>query len=278
MTPLILVTNDDGIHAEGLEVLAEAMQSLGEVVVCAPESERSGSSHAITLHTHLRAHPLRGGWWRVSGTPVDCVYLAIHHLCSRRPDLVVSGINPGFNLGTDVFYSGTVGGAAEGYLRGVSAMAISADRGVDPRWAMPVSRELARAILADRRHLMLVNVNVPGIEGHASVATERIEGVAATVPVAVTRLGNRVYEDMVDPRTDPMGRPYYWIGGPPTRGEDSTGDDTHAVRRGTISVTPLEMNITASSLGPAECLLARANLNAVASEETAQEPAQEKIP
>jgi len=260
MKPLILVTNDDGIHAEGLEVLVEAMSGLGEVVVCAPEGERSGSSHAITLHTHLRAHPVRGGWWRVSGTPVDCVYLAIHHLCSRRPDLVVSGVNPGFNLGTDVFYSGTVGGAAEGFLRGVSAIAVSADRGVDPRWALPVVRDLAHAMLSEPHRLMLLNVNVPGMLEHAEATPAQIEALAAKMPVAVTRLGHRVYEDMVEPRMDPMGRPYYWIGGPPTRGEDREGDDTYAVRRGAISVTPLEMNITAPSLGPTRELLARAGI------------------
>lgn len=260
MKPLILVTNDDGIHADGLEVLAEAMHGLGEVVVCAPETERSGSSHAITLHSHLRAHPVRHGWWRVSGTPVDCVYLAIHHLCGRRPDLVVSGINPGFNLGTDVFYSGTVGGAAEGYLRGVSAMAVSVERGVDPRWAMPVSRALARTILADPEHLVLLNVNVPGVLDSADQSPAEIEAAAAGVPVEVTRLGHRVYEDIVEPRTDPQGRPYYWIGGPPTRGEDREGDDTHAVRGGIISVTPLEMNITASSMTQAHKLVARTGL------------------
>jgi len=259
MKPLILVTNDDGILAEGLLVLAEAMQTIGEVVVCAPDSERSGSSHAITLHSHLRAHPVRGGWWRVSGTPVDCIYLAIHHLCSRPPDLVVSGVNPGFNLGTDVFYSGTVGGAAEGYLRGVSAMAISADRGVDPRWAAPVCRDLARAVIADPRRVLL-NVNVPGIEGHLEVAADEIDLRASELPIEVTRLGNRVYEDMVDPRMDPMGRPYYWIGGPATRGEDREGDDTHAVRAGVISVTPLEMNITAPSMVAASEIVSRATL------------------
>ena len=255
MKPLILVTNDDGVLASGLRALVQAVQGLGDVVVCAPDTERSGSSHAITFHTHLRAHPLQEGWWRVSGTPVDCVYLAMHHLCKRWPDLVVSGVNAGFNLGSDVFYSGTVGAAAEAYLRGVAAIAVSADRATDPRWAIPVARKLARAVLADN-HRMLLNVNVPAPdEDDEGLSESELLARAAKVPVAVTRLGARVYEDAVEHRTDPQGRPYYWIGGPPTRGEDRHGDDTFTVAHGTISVTPLEMDITAADLEPTQTLL-----------------------
>ena len=111
-SPLILVTNDDGVLAPGLAVLVEALAPLGEVLVCAPEAERSGYSHAISFHTHLRAASHAPGWWYLSGTPVDCVYFALNHLCKRPPALVCSGINAGYNLGTDVFYSGTVGAAA----------------------------------------------------------------------------------------------------------------------------------------------------------------------
>lgn len=255
--PLILVTNDDGVLAPGIAVLAEAMKPLGEVIVCAPDTERSGSSHAITLHSHLRAHQVREGWWRVSGTPVDCTYLAMFHLCKRKPDLVVSGINAGFNLGSDVFYSGTVGGAAEGYMRGIKALAVSADRGVHPRWALPVARKLAAALLESSDRAFL-NINVPATEGHQATPEPDIEAKAAKLDVMVTTLGDRSYIDSVEPRTDPMGRPYFWIGGPPRLGKDDEGDDTHAVRRGSISVTPLEMNITAPDLEPARRLLERA--------------------
>lgn len=253
--PLILVTNDDGVLAPGIEVLAEAVAPLGDVVVCAPDRERSGSSHAITLHSHLRAHPVRDGWWRVSGTPVDCTYLAIFHLCKRQPDLVVSGINPGFNLGVDVFYSGTVGGAAEGFLRGVPAIAISADVGVHPRWGVPVARRLAQALLSTSEPHFF-NVNIPAVDGHANVPRDAIESRAAELDVVVTKLGDRRYANTVQPRTDPMGRPYFWIGGPPAVGRDDDGDDTHAVRNGCISVTPLAMNITAPDLEPARRLVA----------------------
>jgi len=257
MKPLILVTNDDGILAPGLAVLAEAAASVGDVVICAPDEERSGSSHAITLHTHLRAHRVRDGWWRVSGTPVDCVYLAVHHLCPTRPRVVVSGINAGYNLGGDVFYSGTLGAAAEGFLRGISSVAFSIDRGVDPRWVGPIAKRLIRALVNEPR-LCLLNVNVPGIEGHAVVG-ESIEEQAAAIPVEVTRLGMRVYQDTVETRTDLMGRPYYWIGGPPLLAEHKPGDDTHAVSHGRISVTPLDLNLGAADLEPTRDLLGRSH-------------------
>lgn len=260
MNPLILVTNDDGVLAPGIEALAQAVQGLGEVVVCAPDTERSGMSHAITFHTHLRAHPVREGWWRVSGTPVDCVYLAMHHLCGRFPDLVVSGVNAGFNLGSDVFYSGTVGAAAEANLRGVNALAVSADRGMDPRWAIPIARKLAIAVLETPRQgpPVLLNINVPTPKNHADVGPGDVLEHAAKMPVQVTRLGARKYQDSVEHRTDPQGRAYYWIGGPPKRAADDHGDDTFAAANGVISVTPLEMDITAPDMGQAEKLLERA--------------------
>jgi 5'-nucleotidase len=250
MKPLIVATNDDGVAASGLRVLVEAVTGLGDVIVCAPAEERSGSSHAITFHTHLRAESVREGWWRVSGTPVDCVYLAMHHLCGRFPDLVVSGVNAGYNLGSDVFYSGTVGAAAEAYLRGVSAIAVSAERGTDPVHAIPAVRRIAEAVLAGGKPYLL-NVNVPPVVGDH--APPGLDGGA--LPIQVTRLGSRKYVDTVDSRTDPQGRTYYWIGGPPTRAEDREGDDTWAVANGRISVTPLEMDITAADLDPVRRLL-----------------------
>jgi 5'-nucleotidase len=243
-TPLILVTNDDGIHAAGLRVLAEAMADLGRVVVCAPEAERSGSSHSITLHTHLRANPVERDWWSVSGTPVDCVYLAALHLCERPPDLVLAGINQGFNLGSDVFYSGTVGAAAEGFIRGGSAAALSVSRDADPVEAVAVARMLTRRMLtADQRHLL--NVNVPARATKSTNA--RIE---------VTRLGPRTYVDCVERRTDLQGRPYFWIGGPAAESADREGDDTWAIEQGRISVTPLELDLTATDLDPTIRLIA----------------------
>ena len=243
--PLILVTNDDGVHAPGIAVLAEGLEELGEVLVAAPDTERSGASHSITLHSHLRATPVKDGWWAINGTPVDCVYLAALHLCDRPPDLVVSGVNAGFNLGTDVFYSGTVGGAAEGFFRGSSGLAISADRELNPRVAVPPSVALARRVLTAPERVLL-NVNIPGL----------VPDPGTTVPIEVTRLGHRPYDDRVEQREDLHGRPYYWIGGPPADNQPSPGDDTYCVAHGRISVTPLELDVTASDLEPTRRLLA----------------------
>ena len=251
--PLILVTNDDGILAPGIAALAEAMQDLGEVMVCAPETERSGSSHAISLHSHLRTDEIKPGWYRVNGTPVDCVYLGALHLCARRPDLIVSGINPGYNLGSDVFYSGTVGGAAEGFIRGASAIAVSVHARESPRTAIPIVRTLAKVLLASSQRSLL-NVNIPWLSREA--AGRAPETLAEGLPLHVTRLGARPYIEQVERRQDPRGQAYYWIGGPPHDIGDNEGEDTWAVKHGHISVTPLVLDITAPDLGPTRQLLA----------------------
>jgi 5'-nucleotidase len=254
--PLILVTNDDGVLASGIAAVVEAVEGLGEVLVCAPDTERSGSSHAITFHTHLRMSQTRDGWWHVSGTPVDCVYLALLHLCPRPPALVISGINAGYNLGTDVFYSGTVGAAAEAYMRGVVSLAMSTDRSVDPRVCIPVVRGLAQAALAATQP-MLLNVNIPAPAPQDSV---RGPQMVHAPPIELTCLGKRVYKDLVEPRTDPQGRAYYWIGGPPESGDGREGHDTWAVQRGRVSVTPLEMDITAPDVEACRNLLANVSI------------------
>ena len=255
--PLILVTNDDGVLAPGLQVLVDALADLGEVIVCAPETERSGSAHSISFHTHLRANSVRPGWWYVSGTPVDCIYFALLHLCDRPPALVCSGINAGFNLGSDVLYSGTVGGAAEGYLRACSGLAVSAERSpTGPLWAVPVVYSLAQRILAGGERI-LMNVNVPPLPEHVGLEDpDRVLELAAGRGVVVTRLGERRYRDGVQPRTDPMGRPYYWIGGPPEPGSTDLEHDTGAVAAGLVSVTPLVLDLTAPDLAPARTLVA----------------------
>jgi 5'-nucleotidase len=228
--------NDDGILAPGLTVLAEAVSAYGDVVVSAPDSERSASSHAITLNGHLRSHQIRTGWYAVTGTPVDSVYLGALHLCPRLPDLVVAGINPGYNLGTDVIYSGTVGAAREGRLRGASAIAFSVRAGVDARAAVAAIDRIVPVVLErhERGERHLLNVNVP---------TPRDDG---RVRVVGTHLGKRLYRDHVDQRHDPQGRPYFWIGGPPITGPEERGGDGWAVQRGDISVTPLGLDPTAA--------------------------------
>ena len=252
--PLLLLTNDDGVHAEGLRALVEAVDSLGEVIVAAPEGERSGTGHAMTFHSSLRAQQTARGWWSVSGTPVDCVYFGLMHLCPRPPALVLSGINAGHNLGTDVFYSGTVGGAAEAYLRGVPAIAASVDRGVDPTWAVPIVRALAKAQLADLDQPVLLNVNIPAA-GDPRATHDEITRASEGREVVLTRLGRRDYHDAVEERVDPMGRSYYWIGGPPQHLHGHEGDDTWAISHGLVSVTPLELDLTAPDFSRAEAIV-----------------------
>ena len=239
--PLILVSNDDGIRARGLRVLAEIAAEFGDVVVCAPTQERSGFSHAISLRSSLRSEPapeFGPRWYAVSGTPVDCVYLASLHLCERFPDLVVAGINPGYNLGADVFYSGTVGAAREGLLRGSTALAVSVEGDTDPAVAVPFVRQIVPLLLARRargeRHLL--NLNVPHAPDHG---------------LRTARLGHRRYRDQVSEREDPAGRSYFWIGGPPAPVTEDGVDlstDIGLVTHGYAALTPLEIDITAPEL------------------------------
>ena len=154
MKPLILISNDDGIEAPGIRALAARLASLGEMIVVAPDRERSAQSHALSLDRPLRAREREPGWWAVDGTPADCAYLALMHLCPRKPDLLVSGINRGYNLGSDFFYSGTVAAAVEGAIRGVPSFAISMERGpaegLGPASARTATRSRSGPICAAR--------------------------------------------------------------------------------------------------------------------------------
>jgi 5'-nucleotidase len=239
--PLILVSNDDGVTAPGITALAEALADVAEVVVVAPDRERSATSHSISLDRPLRADELRPGVFQIDGTPVDCVYLALLHLVPRRPDLCISGINNGYNLGSDVFYSGTVAAALEAALRGVPAIAVSLERKRPPDFARAASFARALAGEALRRGQAgegippgaLLNVNLPAgvVDGYQ-----------------VTRLGRRVYRDQVVVREDLRGRQYYWIGGPEEEGTDAPGSDCAAVQTRLASITPLALDLTHSSL------------------------------
>lgn len=231
---MILVTNDDGVHATGLAVLTEHLAALGRVVVVAPDRERSAVSHALTLHAPVRAEELRPLVFAVDGTPTDCVNLGIHGLFKGKPDLVVSGINRGGNLGDDVTYSGTVAAAMEATLMGVPAFAISleAERFLasDFHSAAAFATNLARQVLACGLPAdTLLNVNVPAASS----------GVAR-----FTRQGKRRYSDLVVEKLDPRGRKYYWLGGGALDFEDAEGTDFHAVKRGQISITPLHLDLT----------------------------------
>ena len=237
--PTILLSNDDGIRAAGLRALAEALSDLGRVVVVAPDRERSAQSHAFTLDRPLRCEEVEPGWFSVDGTPADCVYIGLLKICEERPNLVCTGINHGLNLGSDVFYSGTVAGAVEAALRDVPAIAMSYDfrlgREAGFKGAAKFAHALARAVLAEGLPPgTLLNVNVPAN------------------PVAArylwTRLGKRVYRDQVDQRADLRGRHYYWIGGPAEKSADEPGSDCHALSAGVTTVTPLGLDLTHAGL------------------------------
>lgn len=238
----MLLTNDDGVYAEGLQTLRRELEGDPglEVFVVAPERERSAASHAITLHKPVYVHQVKMEdctvpTWSVSGTPADCTKLGALALLDRPPDLVISGINRGPNLGTDVFYSGTVSAAIEGAILGIPSMAVSLAtfEDADYSFAARVTAALVRQV---RAHGLppgtLLNVNVPALE----------EG---EVPgVAITRLGLRYYTDVFYPRQDPRGRTYYWLAGDVRRGEADPDTDIGALERNLISVTPLHLRIT----------------------------------
>lgn len=229
----ILVTNDDGVHSDGIHALAAALARLGEVTVVAPHIEASAIGHALTLRRPLRMERLRENVYEVDGTPTDCVNVALTQLYVSPPDLVVSGINKGYNLGDDVTYSGTVAGAMEGALLGIPSVAISIERTAeyDFRPAAEAAAIVAEGILA--RGLpprTFVNINVPSGVPHG---------------MRVTVQAKRNHVTVVDERLDPRGRAYYWIEEGQNDWEPHDRSDYQAVRDGYISVTPLQPDLTA---------------------------------
>ncbi len=233
---MILVSNDDGIHSEGLRALGEAMGTLDETVVVAPDRERSAASHSLTLHRPLRVEELRPGWYAVDGTPTDCVLLGVNALIRERPRLVVSGINRGANLGDDLHYSGTVSAAMEAMLLGIPSIAISlaARRTFRFEPSAKFAERLARYVLESGLPTgTLLNVNVP-------------ETADATGPsrFLLTRQGRRRYSDAITEHVDPRGRKFYWIGGDEAQGLEEEGTDFAAIAAETISVTPIHLDLT----------------------------------
>jgi 5'-nucleotidase len=235
-TPVILVSNDDGVHSDGITALAAALDTLGEVTIVAPDRERSAVSHSLTLHRPLRVAEIAPRRYAVDGTPTDCVNLAVNGILARRPALVVSGINKGANLGDDVTYSGTVSAAMEGTLLGIPSLAVSllGREGFRFDVAAGFARRLAdwvleRGLPADT----LLNVNVP-----APIDGQPVRGFA------LTRMGRRRYGDAIVEKVDPRGKKYYWIGGEELAFEDAEGTDFHAVSQGLISVTPIHLDLT----------------------------------
>jgi len=232
---LILVTNDDGVHAEGLAALRKALGSFGDVVAVAPDRERSATSHSLTLSDPLRVKRIAESVMSVDGTPTDCVLLAFNGLLERRPELVVAGINHGPNLGEDVSYSGTVAAAIEGTLQGVPSIALSITGKPPYHFATACSfvEKLVRVLTEKgmEPHTLL-NVNVPNVP---------IEEISS---VKVTKLGRRIYRDMIVKKVDPRGKSYYWIGGNEPSWEGDENTDFSAVEAGMISITPLHLDLT----------------------------------
>ena len=236
--PLVLLTNDDGYQAAGIRALREALRDWATVVMVAPESEQSATSHTLTLHRPLRLREVEPAMYALDGSPADCVYVGLvasDRMMPRRPDMVVSGLNHGLNLGHDVFYSGTVGGAREGALRGVPALACSAageaNRQAAAQLAATVAHRLWKAWRAEpSRRAPLLNLNVPPGDG--------------PWPLEATTLGKRVYSDAVVFNRDPRGREYLWIGGAPQAHPGSVGTDTAAYDRGHASLSPLVLDLT----------------------------------
>ncbi|HMK55974.1 MAG TPA: 5'/3'-nucleotidase SurE [Dissulfurispiraceae bacterium] len=235
MKPIILVTNDDGVHSPGLIALFNAMCEIGEAYIVAPDRERSAVSHALTLHRPLKVEELRSGVYSVNGTPTDCVALAVHKVLPRKPDLVASGINRGANLGDDITYSGTVSAAIEGTILGVPSFAISiaGDRPFLFDSAVPFAAEVARYILEKQLpYDTLLNVNVP------NQPPETLKGVR------ITKQGKRIYDNAIQEIQSPWGEKHYWIGGGKPYWEHGENLDMQSVMDGFVSVTPVHLDMT----------------------------------
>jgi 5'-nucleotidase len=232
--PTILVTNDDGVHSDGIHALAEALRPLGDVIVVAPHIEASAIGHALTLRRPLRMEQLREGVYEVDGTPTDCVNIAFTKIYATPPDLVVSGINKGYNLGDDVTYSGTVSGALEAALLGVPAIAVSQERtrgAYDFSHAAAAAASVAALVLRDGMPApTFLSINVPN---------GKPKGLKLTVQ------GKRNHITIVDERIDPRGKAYYWIEEGENEWEPHDRSDYQAVRDGYISITPLQPDMTA---------------------------------
>ncbi len=232
----ILVSNDDGILARGLAILADVCSAVGQVTVVAPDREQSGTSHSLTLHRPLRSTRRPDGAFQVDGTPTDCVLLAISMLMPQQPDFVISGINHGPNMGEDVFYSGTVAAAMEGLVAGIPSIAISY-AGSELDLLETHKQGLQRLLqsitqVRDFPKETLLNINLPAIPG------DQVKGIK------VTNLGSRVFHEEITLMQDPWGKDIYWIGGGTVTWSGGADSDFRATREGYISVTPLHMDMT----------------------------------
>ena len=231
----ILITNDDGYLAPGIKILAQELSQVADITVVAPDRNKSGASNSLTLHRPLRVEQAPNGFYYVDGTPTDCVHLALSGLLDRAPDMVVSGINAGPNLGDDVLYSGTVAGAMEGRYLGLPAIAVSLVGKPATHYlsaALVTRRLIERLTLSPLPDDTLLNVNVPDLP---------IDQVTA---IRATRLGFRHRAESMVRQSDPYGRPIYWVGPPGEAQDAGPGTDFHAVEHAIASVTPMQIDLT----------------------------------
>ncbi len=233
--PLILVTNDDGVYAPGLRALWQAVQGLGRAVIVAPERDKSAVSHSLTMNRPLRVRELEPGVHTLDGTPTDCVSIGINKVLPRRPDLIVSGINPGANLGDDISYSGTVSAAIEGTMYEIPSLAFSlpGEPPFDFTVAAGVAWKMASmALQFSLPENTLLNINIPALDA------AQIKGIRFTCQ------GRRIYKNAIQETFDPWGRKHYWIGGGDVHWSGGDNTDERAVRDGYISVTPIQLDLT----------------------------------
>ncbi|HOS68554.1 MAG TPA: 5'/3'-nucleotidase SurE [Bacillota bacterium] len=237
----ILISNDDGIYSQGLYELAKRISVLGKVTVVAPDKEQSAIGHAITMHQPLRCRKIKlhdldiDAWW-VNGTPADCVKLGVETILSVKPDLIISGINDGENLGTDIIYSGTVSAAIEGSMFNIPSIALSYARHCGADFSAPaeIAVQVIQQVLDHKeKDNMLLNINIPETEG-----IEFLKGVK------VTRLGVKKYRNNFEERKDPRGNSYYWLAGELIQDEIGEDTDIYAVRNGYVSITPIHIDLS----------------------------------
>ncbi len=231
----ILVTNDDGIYSPGIQILAKTLKALGDVYIVAPDRERSAVSHSLTLHRPLHADEIKEKAYSVNGTPTDCVNIGVNGILKAKPDLVVSGINKGANLGDDITYSGTVMAAIEARILGIPSFAISVVASENflfqdaANFALILSETILKRGLPENT---LLNVNIP------NVPLSEIKGVK------ITKQGKRIYGDIVTEMVDPRGKKHFWLGGNKISWEKGENTDFDAIHESYISITPLHVDLT----------------------------------
>jgi 5'-nucleotidase len=231
----ILISNDDGYFSPGLACLAEYLAEIADVVVVAPERDRSGASNSLTLDRPLKLRRAANGFYYVNGTPTDCVHMAVTGMLDQQPDMVVSGINDGANMGDDTVYSGTVAAATEGFLLGIPSIAVSlvGKEFVNYETAAKVAAELVQRFASRKHsHPWLLNVNVP------DVPHDQLQGLS------VTRLGKRHKAEPVVKASNPHGETVYWVGAPGKAQDAGEGTDFHAISCRQVSLTPLQIDLT----------------------------------